>query len=440
MEQCFFAVDLGATSGRTILGSFTSEGLKMEEINRFPNHLIEVTGHYYWDIYELYRNIIEGLKLASRKEGMEIVSIGIDTWGVDFVCVGKDGHFLRPPYSYRDPHTENAPAKYFERMPRKRVYELTGIQVMNFNSLFQLDTMRRHKDSALEAANKILFIPDALSYMLTGEMACEYTIASTAQLVNASTRRLEPELLKSLNLSEENFGRFVYPGETVGTLTEEVQRITGLGAVPVIAVAGHDTASAVAAVPAQNKNFAYLSSGTWSLMGIKSDKAILTSEELSNEGGVNNTFRYQKNIMGMWVINKLKETLKTPMTFAEMDAGSLESGYDVTFDVNAQEFFAPENMRETILAHIKAHDLPMPASEKDIVRAVYRSLAKCYKETYELLERNTGKTYADLYIVGGGAKNKPLNGFTREFTGKNVVALPIESTALGNLKIQMGER
>ena len=248
MKQNFFAVDLGATSGRTILGTFIEGGLNLEEINRFPNHLIEVGGHFYWDIYALYRHIIDGLKLVAHR-GESIASIGIDTWGVDFVCVGKDGNLLRQPYAYRDPHTVGAPEALFSRISRSEVYGKTGIQIMNFNSLFQLDTLRRNHDSALEAADKILFMPDALSYMLTGEMVTEYTIASTAQLVNAQTRRLEPELLKAVGLSEKNFGRFVFPGEKVGVLTEEVQKITGLGAIPVIAVAGHDTGSAVAAVP-----------------------------------------------------------------------------------------------------------------------------------------------------------------------------------------------
>ena len=192
MKHCFFAVDLGATSGRTILGTFTPQGLELQDVNRFPNHLIEVGGHYYWDIYELYRHILEGLKLAAHMDDVQITSIGIDTWGVDFVCVGKDGGLLRQPYSYRDPHTMGAPETFFARVPRKQVYGWTGIQVMNFNSLFQLDTLRRNKDSALEAADKILFMPDALSYLLTGEMVTEYTIATTAQLVNAETRRLEP--------------------------------------------------------------------------------------------------------------------------------------------------------------------------------------------------------------------------------------------------------
>lgn len=185
MKQCFFAVDLGATSGRTILGTFTPEGLEMEDVNRFPNRLIETGGHFYWDIYELYRNIIEGLKIVAQRGDVEITSIGIDTWGVDFVCVGKDGGFIRQPYSYRDPHTVGASDIFFRKVPRKQVYEWTGIQVMNFNSLFQLDTLRRNDDSALAAADKLLFIPDALSYMLTGEMVTEYTIASTAQLINA---------------------------------------------------------------------------------------------------------------------------------------------------------------------------------------------------------------------------------------------------------------
>lgn len=224
IRNCFFAVDLGATSGRTILGSFSEGGLELEEVNRFPNHLIEVGGHFYWDIYALYQYVIDGLKLVAGKQDVKIVSIGIDTWGVDFVCVGKDGHLLRQPYAYRDPQTNGAPEALFSRIPRSKVYKLTGIQIMNFNSLFQLDTLRRNNDSALAAVDKILFIPDALSYMLTGEMVTEYTIASTAQLVNAQTRKLEPELLKAVGLTEEHFGRFVYPGEKVGTLTKEIQK------------------------------------------------------------------------------------------------------------------------------------------------------------------------------------------------------------------------
>ena len=440
MKQCFFAIDLGATSGRTILGCFTPQGLEIEEINRFPNHIIETGGHFYWDIYELYRNILEGLKQAAARQDIEITSIGIDTWGVDFVCIGKDGILLRQPYSYRDPHTENAPAKYFERMPRKRVYELTGIQVMNFNSLFQLDTMRRHKDSALEAANKILFIPDALSYMLTGEMACEYTIASTAQLVNASTRRLEPELLKSLNLSEENFGRFVYPGETVGTLTEEVQRITGLGAVPVIAVAGHDTASAVAAVPAQNKNFAYLSSGTWSLMGVETDAPVINADtealNFTNEGGVNGTIRLLKNICGMWLLERCR-------------AGWGETSYpELIAEANASEpfrnliapddpvFANPSDMEEAIKSYCLAHKQPAIETRGQIVRCIFESLALRYRQVLENLQRLSPNPIEVLHVIGGGSRNELLNQWTANAIGIPVIAGPSEATAIGNIMLQ----
>ncbi len=440
MEQCFFAVDLGATSGRTILGSFTPEGLKMEEINRFSNHLIEVTGHYYWDIYELYRNIIEGLKLASRKEGVEIVSIGIDTWGVDFVCVGKDGQFLRQPYSYRDPHTDGAPEEFFSRVPRKHVYELTGIQVMNFNSLFQLDTMRRAGDSALEAADKFLFIPDALSYLLTGEMVTEYTIATTAQLVNAATRKFEPELLNALGLTEQNFGRFVYPGEKIGTLSPEVQRMTGLSAIPVIAVAGHDTASAVAAVPAQNRNFAYLSSGTWSLMGIEADAPIITEEtealNYTNEGGVDGTIRVLKNICGMWLLERCRlqwgET-SYPELIAE--AESCEAFRSLIYPDDAM-FANPSDMQQAIQDYCRKTRQPVPETRGQIVRCIFESLSLRYRQVLDALRSLSPRPLETLHVIGGGSRNDLLNQWTANAVGIPVVAGPSEATAIGNIMLQ----
>lgn len=211
-KECFFAIDLGATSGRTIIGSFQSSGLELEEVNRFPNHLIENGGRFYWDIYELFRNVVEGLRLVARRDDCEICSIGVDTWGVDFVCVGSDGAFLRLPRAYRDPFTAGAAERFFASVPRETVYRQTGIQVMDFNTLFQLDAMRRSSDSALAAADRLLFMPDAMTYMLTGEMVTEYTIASTSQLLNASTRRFEPSLLAAVGLTEDSFGRFVLPG------------------------------------------------------------------------------------------------------------------------------------------------------------------------------------------------------------------------------------
>ena len=444
MKQCFFAVDLGATSGRTILGTFTPEGLEMEDVNRFPNRLIETGGHFYWDIYELYRNIIEGLKIVAQRGDVEITSIGIDTWGVDFVCVGKDGGFIRQPYSYRDPHTVGASDIFFRKVPRKQVYEWTGIQVMNFNSLFQLDTLRRNDDSALAAADKLLFIPDALSYMLTGEMVTEYTIASTAQLINAKTRKFEDALLYEIGLTRSNFGRFVYPGDKVGVLTKEVQTMTGLGAIPVIAVAGHDTASAVASVPAVNRNFAYLSSGTWSLMGIEVPEPIITEESyamnFTNEGGVDGTVRFLKNITGMWLLEQCRAVWSRQgreYSYEEIvrmtEGAALSPG---VIDPDAAEFAAPTDMPQAIRTWCAAHGVPSPADDAALMRLIFDSLAAKYAEVLGKLRRLAPFEIECLHVIGGGAQNDLLNRMTADAVGIPVVAGPAEATALGNIMVQ----
>lgn len=440
MKQCFFAVDLGATSGRTILGAFTPAGLELEEVNRFPNHLIEAGGHFYWDIYELYRHIVEGLKLAARKEDVEITSIGIDTWGVDFVCVGKDGGFLRQPYAYRDPHTIGAPDAFFTRVPRSHVYGWTGIQVMNFNSLFQLDTLRRNHDSALAAADKILFMPDALSYMLTGEMVTEYTIASTAQLVNANTRKLEDALLNELGLTQAHFGRFVYPGDRVGVLTKEVQRMTGLGDIPVIAVAGHDTASAVAAVPAMNRNFAYLSSGTWSLMGIEVNAPVINKEteelNFTNEGGVEGTIRLLKNICGMWLLERCRaewgET-SYPELIAEADACE---PFRSLINPDDALFANPANMEQAIQTYCSDHCQPIPRTRGQMVRCIFESLALRYRQVLDNLRHLSPRPVEVLHVIGGGSRNDLLNQWTANAVGVPVITGPSEATAIGNVMIQ----
>lgn len=439
MKQNFFAVDLGATSGRTILSSFTKNGINLEEVSRFPNHLIEVGGHFYWDIYALYSHIIDGLKKVAQL-GEPITSIGIDTWGVDFVLLGKDGNLLRQPYSYRDPHTVGAPEALFSRISRSEVYGKTGIQIMNFNSLFQLDTLRRNKDSALEAADKILFMPDALSYMLTGEMVTEYTIASTAQLVNAHTQRLEPELLKAVGLTEKNFGRFVFPGEQIGVLTEEVQKMTGLGPIPVIAVAGHDTGSAVASVPALDRNFAYLSSGTWSLMGVETDAPVITAEtealNFTNEGGVEGTIRLLKNICGMWLLERCRlnwgET-SYPELISEAD--SCEPFRSL---INPDDacFANPADMEKAIIEYCHATGQPAPEQRGQIVRCIFESLALRYRQVLENLRALSPRPIETLHMIGGGSRNDLLNQFTANAIGIPVVAGPSEATAIGNVMIQ----
>lgn len=439
MKQNFFAVDLGATSGRTILGSFTEEGISLKEINRFPNHLIEVGGHFYWDIYALYHHIIEGLKLAAQADE-PITSIGIDTWGVDFVCLGKDGQLLRQPYAYRDPHTDGAPEAFFSRVSRSEVYAKTGIQVMNFNTLFQLDTLRRHRDSALEACHKILFVPDALSYMLTGEMVTEYTIASTGQLVDAQKRRLDPELLQAVGLTEEHFGRFVYPGEKIGVLTEEVQRITGLGAVPVIAVAGHDTGSAVASVPAVNPNFAYLSSGTWSLMGVETPHPVINAEteklNFTNEGGVEGSIRLLKNICGMWLLERCRlnwGNTSYPELIAEANACQ---AFRSLINPDDPCFANPADMENTIREYARKTGQPVPETRGQVVRCIFESLALRYRQVLENLRSLAPNPIDTLHVIGGGSRNDLLNQFTANAIGIPVIAGPSEATAMGNILMQ----
>ena len=304
----FVAFDLGATSGRTILGSLRDGELVLKELTRFPNTILPLGDHYYWNIFSLYEHLCEGLRAAAR-EGVEITSVGIDTWGVDFAFVGKDGSLLGLPYAYRDPHTAGAPEEYFSKvLPKEEVYGDTGIQIMNFNSLYQLYAMQRDHSSQLAAAERLLFMPDALSYLLTGEMVTEYTIASTSQLLNPRTKRIEARLLEKMGLSAELFPPIVMPGHRIGTLRAELAAACGVPQLPVVAVAGHDTASAVAAVPAANERFAYLSSGTWSLMGIEVREPFINEQteryNFTNEGGVEGTTRLLKNITGMWILEQ----------------------------------------------------------------------------------------------------------------------------------------
>ena len=440
MKKCYFAVDLGASSGRTMIGSIGSDKIEMEEISRFPNHIVETGGHSYWNILELYRNILDGLKKVAERTDIELISIGIDTWGVDFVLLGKDGNILRYPYSYRDQHTSGAPEKYFSRVSREKIYKKTGIQVMNFNSLFQFDTLQRSGDSAWEAAEKILFIPDALSYMLTGEVVTEYTIASTAQLLDAEKMCLDPDILHSIGLDESKFGKFVFPGQMIGTLTGEVQRLTGLGAVPVVAVAGHDTASAVAAAPAQNENFAYLSSGTWSLMGVETRFPVINRDteayNFTNEGGVGGTIRLLKNICGMWLLESCRKFWGgVPYQQLVSEAEKCEP-FRFLINPDDPSFANPEKMEEAIRSYCLVHGGRSPESRGEIVRCIFESLALRYREVLDKLRSLSPHPIDVLHVIGGGSCNHLLNRFTANATGIPVVAGPAEATAIGNIMVQ----
>ena len=447
----FFAVDLGATSGRTIVGTLHDGKIDLEELTRFDNNLIQTGGHFYWDIFALYNEIIKGLKLVHDRN-IDITSIGIDTWGVDFVCVGSDGALLRNPIAYRDPFTTGVMDQYFEeQVAQEDVYDITGIQFMNFNSLFQLYAMRKEKNAALQNAESILFVPDALSYMLTGKKICEYTIASTSQILDPNSKDLSEALLVSLGLNRKQFGEMTAPGTVIGPITEEVQRMTGLGPVPVVAVAGHDTASAVAAVPAKNERFAYLSSGTWSLMGIESKKPIINKKSFdlnfTNEGGIEGTTRFLKNICGMWLYERCRAEWKAEVAAGKSSDTDLshptlqgmamkEKAFRSIINPDDPAFANPGSMTESIKKYCKEHDEHVPESRAEFCRCIFDSLALRYRQVFGWLKEFADFDMDTLHIIGGGSLNNYLNQFTANSCGVTVLAGPQEGTAIGNIMLQ----
>ena len=444
MKQHFFAVDLGATSGRTILGIIEDGRLEQEELTRFPNNLIETGGHFYWDIYALYNEMIRGLQIVGQR-GISISSIGIDTWGVDFVFIAEDGALLRNPVAYRDPHTFGRMEEYFERVVgRRQVYDITGIQFMNFNSLFQLYAMRQDDNAALKHCQKVLFLPDALSWMLTGEAVCEYTIASTSQMLDPRTGDLSERLIESVGLTRRHFGRMVQPGTKIGVLTKEVQKMTGLGPVPVIAVPGHDTASAVAAVPARDENFAYLSSGTWSLMGIESRQPIINdrSYELNftNEGGIEGTTRFLKNICGMWLYERCRKEWPDDvrkLSHPELQGSAMGvEAFRSIINPDDVLFANPPSMIEAIQQYCRQTRQPVPETPSELCRCIFDSLALRYRQVFGWLKEFASVDLNVLHIIGGGSLNKYLNQFTADALGVKVTAGPQECTAIGNIMLQ----
>jgi rhamnulokinase len=439
----FFAFDLGATNGRSILGTLQNGKIELQELTRFPNKIIRIHDKYYWDIFALYEALKEGLTTAASRN-ISIDAIGIDTWGVDFVYLGRDGSLLSQPRSYRDPYTNGKPEEYFKLIPKKKVYNQTGIQIMNLNSLYQLYAAKCENNSALEAANSILFMPDALSYLLTGKKICEYTIASTSQLLNPKTKKFERELFEAMGMSPSIMQPLVMPGTIIGNLSESIAKECGLPPIPVIAVAGHDTASAVAAVPAENENFAYLSSGTWSLMGIEVKEPIITDEtfqlNFTNEGGVDGTTRFLKNITGMWLLEQcLKEWESKGMYYTYPEIVELSSsvrGFYSIINPDHLSFANPESMTCAIVEYCKQTGQKIPNSPAEFTRCIFDSLSLKYKNVLSNLQKVAPFKIEKLHVIGGGSQNKLLNQITANAIGMPVVAGPSEATALGNVMMQ----
>ena len=441
MMKNFFAVDLGATSGRTILATFDGTCVQMQEVTRFANPMIPLGGHLYWDIAGLYNEVLRGLREVADK-GVAIDSIGIDTWGCDFAFFGADGQLLGMPHCYRDQHTVGAQEKFFEKMPAAEVYKRTGIQFMDFNSLFQLDTLKRNGSQALEHADKVLFIPDALIYMLIGKVICEYTVASTSQMLNPMTGDLDEDILAALGIGREKFGEMTQPGTVVGTLSAQVQEATGLGAIPVVAVAGHDTGSAVAAVPAEDNEYAYLSCGTWSLLGIESTKPIISEdsfrENFTNEGGIEGTTRFLKNICGLWLFEQSRKEFKdVPSSVGELVALCEESTYDGLINPDAPCFTAPASMTAAIREYCLSTGQAAPKTPADYCRCIFRSLANRYREIIDILQSMCDFKIKKLHVIGGGSQNKYLMQYAADALDMPVICGPVEGTALGNVLMQM---
>lgn len=415
------AIDIGASSGRHIVGWRERGVLRTREIYRFPNGVHPENGHLVWDIASLVSHVKAGIEKA-KAEYPDIQSLSIDTWGVDYILMQGDKEVF-PVYAYRDSRTESVIPEVHEKVPFSELYSRTGCQFQLFNSIYQLYADKL--TGRLEGVTDLLMIPEYLLYKLCGVKAREYTNATTMGLINAETGRFDEKILEKLGYPKHLFPALSQPGTVIG----EYQ------GVKCVLCATHDTASAVEGIPMEG-NEPYISSGTWSLLGVKTPKPITYSDSekanYSNEGGVGYN-RYQKNIMGMWLVNELKRDLCPDTAFPEIVKAAEESKCDLLVDANAPEFLAPKSMKE-------AFDRATGGKLKtvgDYFRCAYRSLAASYRKALAELERNTGRTYEKLYIVGGGAKNAFLNRLTEEATGKQVIALPIEATALGNLKIQM---
>ncbi len=445
MKHNFIGIDLGATSGRVVLVSLDrcEDGIShigMKVLRRFDNPIIKTGEHFYWDIYALWSEIKEGLRTAAEMGGT-IDSIGVDTWGVDIVWIGKDGTILGQPIAYRDPYTQGTPEKVFDHISRHELYCRTGIQTLNFNTLFQLYAQNESGFAPKEAAAKMLFMPDAISYLLTGETVCEYTALSTSNMMNACTREIDEELLRLVGMDAAMLGRYVQPGQRIGNLSESVQAETGLGAVPVIAVAGHDTGSAVAAVPAEDGDFAYLSSGTWSLMGVELPEPILTEESekenFTNEGGISGTVRYLKNITGMWLLEQCRKQWKAagkeyayPQIIAMAERAIGEKRYTI-IQPDDTSLASPMRMADAIAALAGCE-----MADDETIATIFMSLANRYAQVFIRLQQLTGKTLNCLHVIGGGAQNELLNQLTANAVGVPVVAGPTEATVIGNAMIQ----
>jgi rhamnulokinase len=447
-QQVYLAIDLGAESGRIMAGLWNGKRLRLEEVHRFPNGPVPLADTIRWDLLRLWSEIQAGLALAAKRYGKSVVSVGADTWGVDFVLLSRRDELLGLPYHYRDARTNGVMDRAFRKVSRQRIFAQTGLQFMQLNTLFQLLAAKADTPELLEQADRLLFIPDFLHWALCGSRVAEFTIASTSQCLNPVTRSWARPLLKQFGLPTRIFPDLVPPGTDLGPLRPNLAARTGLGGVRVVAPPAHDTASAVAGVPTANTgtpNWAYISSGTWSLLGAEVQEASLTPQtqqwNLTNEGGLDNTFRLLKNIMGLWLVQQCKRSFEARgkrYDYAQLAKLAAQSrpGRSVV-DPDDPRFLNPPDMPRAIQDCCRETGQPVPRTEGELVRCAYESLALKYQQVLGWLESLTGHRMEVVHIVGGGSQSAILNQFAADACQRPVIAGPVEATAMGNLLVQV---
>ena len=443
MGAYYLAIDIGASSGRHILSHMENGKLILEEVHRFPNGLHEKDGEKCWDYEALFHEIKTGLKKC-KEIGKIPASVGIDTWGVDFVLLDENDKVLGNTVGYRDDRTQGMDEEVYKIIPHEQLYLRTGIQKAIFNTIYQLMAVKKGHPEYLEKAKTFLMVPDYFHYLLSGKKSNEYTEASTSQLLNPETKEWDKELIEMLGIPSDMFLPISVPGTVLGDLTLELQEELGFNC-KVVLPATHDTGSAVLAVPSNNPDTVYISSGTWSLMGVERMEADCSLESMAhnftNEGGYQYRFRYLKNIMGLWMIQSVKKELKEEqgidISFGELCAEAAKQSITSLVDCNDGRFLAPKNMTKEVQAACEESGQQVPQTPAEIASVIYNSLAKCYAETIEEIQEITGKTYDSISVVGGGANAEYLNQLTAKYTGRCVFAGPTEATAIGNLMVQM---
>jgi rhamnulokinase len=442
-SRLFLAFDLGAESGRTVLGRLSEGRILTRELTRFPNSPVHILGHQHWNVYYLFEEVKKGLKTGLAEAGRQPESLAVDTWGVDFGLVAEDGTILGLPYAYRDPRTRGAMEEFFERLPREEIYERTGVQFMPFNSLFQLFAARRDSPTILESARTLLFMPDLMTFLLTGKKTTEFTIASTSQLLNLRLRTWDETLLSALGLTSRIMPDVLTPGTTIGNLLPSVVEETGLQETPVIATAGHDTAAAVAAVPAAGDNWAYISSGTWSLLGVELRSPLISPQTLAanftNEGGVAGTIRFLKNITGLWLLQQCRKEWSRTRDYSYDELTRMAAGvppFKVYIDPDYPDFLNPSSMLEAIRRYCVQTGQVPPPSPAETVRSILESLALKYRYTLEQVCQLTAKPVERIHVIGGGSRNALLCQLTADAANLSVLAGPAEATATGNIMVQ----